>query len=80
MSNIYVVEVESEPTYTIDVESGGVAGLSNIYLEVVNTEKILSSDLPTVNVSFTGTISVDKIVGLDAHLSGFMDNIDCGSP
>lgn len=82
MSNIYVVEVESEPTYSIDVESGAIAGLSNIYLEVVNTEKILVSDLPNYNVAYTGTISVDQIIGLDTYISGFIDTyeIDCGTP
>ena len=82
MSNIYVVEVETEPTFGLDLESGSVAGVSNIYLEVVNTEKILTSDLPTVNVAFTGMINVDQIINLDNYLSDFIDNyeIDCGMP
>ena len=80
MSYIYVVELESEPLTTVEIESGSVADIPNIYLEVVNTEKILSSDLPTI--VFTGNITVDQIIDLDTYLSNFIDtyNIDCGSP
>lgn len=80
MSHIYVVELESEPLTTVEIESGSVADIPNIYLEVVNTEKILPSDLPTI--VFTGNITVDQIIDLDTYLSNFIDtyNIDCGSP
>lgn len=80
MSHIYVVELESEPLTTVEIESGSVADIPNIYLEIVNTEKILPSDLP--NIVFTGNITVDQIIDLDTYLSNFIDtyNIDCGSP
>lgn len=80
MSYIYVVEIESEPLTSIEIESGSVADIPNIYLEVVNTEKILVSDLPPV--AFTGTITTSQITDLDFYLSNFIDNyeIDCGSP
>lgn len=82
MSNIYVVEVEAETGYTLDIDSGAIADIPDIFLEIVNTEKILSSDLPTQNVAFTGMINVDQIIGLDVYMSGFIDNynIDCGTP
>jgi|688.fasta_scaffold360385_3 hypothetical protein len=80
MSYIYVVEIESEPLTSIEIESGSIADIPNIYLEVVNTEKILVSDLPPV--SFTGTITTSQITDLDVYLSNFIDNyeIDCGTP
>ena len=70
MSNITVIEIES----------GTSADMPNIYLEVVNTEKILLSDLPPLN--FTGTITTAQITDLDNYLSNFIDtyNIDCGTP
>jgi len=70
MSNITVVEIES----------GTSADMPNIFLEIVNTEKILLSDLPPLN--FTGTITTNQIIGLDSYLSSFIDSyeIDCGSP
>lgn len=80
MSYIYVVEIESEPLTSIEIESGSVVDIPNIYLEVVNTEKILTSDLPPI--AFTGTITTSQITDLDFYLSNFIDNyeIDCGSP
>lgn len=70
MSNITVVEIES----------GTSADMPNVYLEVVNTEKILLSDLPPLN--FTGVITASQITDLDNYLSNFIDtyNIDCGNP
>lgn len=80
MSYIYVVEIESEPLTSIEIESGSVADIPNIYLEVVNTEKILASDLPPI--AFTGTITTSQITDLNFYLSNFIDNyeIDCGTP
>lgn len=80
MSNIYIVEIESEPSTSIEIESGAIADIPSIYLEVVNTEKILPSDLP--QVVFTGTITTSQITDIDDYLSNFIDtyNIDCGTP
>ena len=80
MSQIYVVEIETEPLTSIEIESGSIADIPNIYLEVVNTEKVLLSDLPPLN--FTGTITTAQITDLDNYLSNFIDayEIDCGSP
>jgi hypothetical protein len=80
MSQIYVVEIETEPLTSIEIESGSIADIPNIYLEVVNTEKILLSDLPPLN--FTGMITTNQITDLDNYLSNFIDTyeIDCGTP
>lgn len=80
MSQIYVVEIETEPLTSIEIESGSVADIPNIYLEIVNTEKVLLSDLPPLN--FTGTITTNQIIDLDNYLSNFIDTyeIDCGTP
>jgi hypothetical protein len=80
MSQIYVVEIETEPLTSIEIESGSIADIPNIYLEVVNTEKVLLSDLPPLN--FTGTITTSQITDLDNYLSNFIDTyeIDCGTP
>jgi hypothetical protein len=80
MSQIYVVEIETEPLTSIEIESGSIADIPNIYLEVVNTEKVLLSDLPPLN--FTGTITTSQITDLDNYLSNFIETyeIDCGTP
>jgi len=89
MSNIVVVEPETtdftieilEPTkFVLDISSGTYADLPNIALEIVNTEKVLASDLPDdIPMSkIVGNLDVARIEGLDDYLDNY--EFDCGTP
>jgi hypothetical protein len=79
MSN-FIVEILEPATFVLDVSSGTYADLPNIYLDVVNTEKILVSDLPDdIPMSMiVGNLPVSRIDGLDEYLSEIP--VDGGSP
>jgi hypothetical protein len=53
---------------------------SNFNIEIINTEKILASDLPDdIPMSkIVGTLNVARIEGLDDYLDSY--EFDCGSP
>lgn len=75
MSHIVVVDHN-----TLEIETSTIDILPNIIVEIINTEKILASDLPD-NIPFskiTGNIPVDRIDGLDDYLDSYA--FDCGTP
>lgn len=75
MSNIVVVDQN-----ILEVETSTIDILPNIVIEIINTEKILASDLPD-NIPFskiTGDIPVSRISGLSDYLDSY--SFDCGSP
>jgi len=75
MSNSCYVEIINPEIYTISVETSVLCNINNIEiekynttnLEIVNTNIILPSDIPDINV--------DKIIGLNQYL---IDNLDFG--
>lgn len=79
MSN-FIIQVEQPELFILDVSSGTYADLPNIYLDIVNTEKILVSDLPdNIPMSMiTGNLDVSRIDNLDSYLSEIP--VDGGSP
>lgn len=76
----FIVEILEPTTFTLDISSGTYADLPNISLEIVNTEKILLSDLPDeIPMSMiVGNLSVSRIEGLSEYLDSY--EFDCGSP
>lgn len=78
MNNLYVVEIHNEQPTVIDATSGSYSDLPNISLEIINTEKLLPSDLPI----YTGTIQVSQISDLDDRINNALEiiTIDGGSP
>lgn len=72
MSHIIVVETSNEENLVLIEEQNTVT------VEVINTEKILASDLPD-NIPFT-KIKKDGIDGVDYYLDNYFYEIDCGSP
>jgi len=86
MSN-YVVEILEPSVYLIDIESGFVENVNNIEIEryeyynidIINTEKILPSDLPDYPVNrVVGDWPVNRISGLKEYLDNY--HFDCGTP
>lgn len=77
MSNIIVIE--KEPS-SLEIETSTISDLPNITVEIINTEKILASDLPD-DIPFskiTGNIPVARISGLADYLDNYA--FDCGTP
>lgn len=84
----FIVELTDPQTNILTIETSFVEDLDNITievfdtynLEVVNTEKILVSDLPdNIPMSMiTGNLDVSRIDNLDEYLSDIP--IDGGSP
>jgi len=76
----FIIEILEPATFLLDVSSGTYADLPNISLDIVNTEKILVSDLPD-NIPMTmivGNLDVSRIDNLDAYLAEIP--VDGGSP
>ncbi|NBU33476.1 hypothetical protein EBZ38_11460 [bacterium] len=77
MSN-FIVEVLEPQVYTIDIETNFVGNSNNIEvqkydqfnIEIINTERILPSDLPDY--------PVNRIIGLNHYLDNY--HFDCGTP
>lgn len=87
MSN-FTIEI-LEPTINIlEIETSFGSVVNNIEierfdsfnLEIVNTEKVLASDLPDdIPMSkIVGNLDVARISGLDDYLDNY--DFDCGSP
>jgi hypothetical protein len=77
----FIVQILDPATNYLEVETSFGANVNNIEIErfgdfnieIVNTEKILASDLPD-NIPMSkivGNLSVDRIDGLDEYLSSF---------
>lgn len=82
MSDIVIVETSNE-TNIIAIEADGdniitLEDQTVINLEIVNTEKILASDLPD-DIPFT-KIKKDGVDGVDYYLDNYFYELDCGSP
>ena len=82
----FIIEIEPS-TYILDIETSFVNSVNNIEienyqtfnLEIVNTERILFSDLPDIFLENTfGNLDVGRIDGLDNYLDHY--NFDCGTP
>lgn len=82
MSDIVIVETSNETNIiAIEAEVGNIVTLQDqtvINIELVNTEKILASDLPD-DIPFT-KIRKDGITGVDYYLDNYIFELDCGTP
>jgi len=86
--NKFVVEIIEPKINILEVETSFVDVVSNIEIErfdninlqIVNTEKVLASDLPDdIPMSkIVGNLNVSRIEGLDDYLDSY--EFDCGSP
>jgi hypothetical protein len=87
MSN-FILEIVDPQIYLLDIETSFVDNVNNIEIErsesfnieLINTEKILASDLPD-DIPITkivGNLDVARISGLDEYLDNY--EFDCGSP
>jgi hypothetical protein len=83
----FIVEIETAQN-TIDIETSFLDTINNIEIEryetfelqIINTEKILASDLPD-NIPMSkivGNLHVSRIDGLDDYLSTI--DVDGGTP
>jgi hypothetical protein len=87
MSN-FILEILDPQIHLIEVETSFVDNLNNIEIErsesfnieLINTEKILASDLPD-NIPMSkivGNLDVARISGLSEYLDEY--EFDCGTP
>ena len=82
----FIIEIEPS-TQILDIETSFIQNVNNIEienyqtfnLEIVNTEKILFSDLPDIFLENTfGNLHVSRVSGLDNYLDHYI--FDCGTP
>lgn len=84
----FILEILEPTTNILEVETSFGSIVNNIEierfdsfnLEIVNTEKVLASDLPD-NIPMSkivGNLDVTRIEGLDEYLDNYY--FDCGSP
>ena len=84
----FIVEIVDTETNIVEIETSYIDNVNNIEIEryeiynvdVINTEKILLSDLPDnypMN-KIIGDLSVYRISGLSNYLNTY--NFDCGTP
>lgn len=84
----FILEILESDTNILEIETSFGSVVNNIEierfdtfnLEIVNTEKILASDLPD-NIPMSkivGNLDVARIDGLDVYLDNYA--FDCGSP
>ena len=84
----FIVEIADTETNIVEIETSYIDNVNNIEIEryeiynvdVINTEKILLSDLPDnypMN-KIIGDLSVYRISGLSNYLNTY--NFDCGTP
>ena len=84
----FILEILEPTTNILEVETSFGSIVNNIEielfdsfnLEIVNTEKVLASDLPD-NIPMSkivGNLDVARIDGLDDYLDNY--DFDCGSP
>jgi hypothetical protein len=84
----FIVEIVDTETNIVEIETSFVDNINNIEIEryetynidVINTEKILPSDLPDTYPmnKIIGDLSVYRISGLSNYLNSY--NFDCGTP
>jgi hypothetical protein len=84
----FILEILEPTTNILEVETSFGSIVNNIEielfdtfnLEIVNTEKVLASDLPDdIPMSkIVGNLDVARIDGLDDYLDNY--DFDCGSP
>lgn len=84
----FILEILEPTTNILEVETSFGTVVNNIEierfdsfnLEIVNTEKVLASDLPDdIPMSkIVGNLDVARIEGLDDYLDNY--DFDCGSP
>ena len=87
MSN-FILEIIDPQISILEIETSFVDNINNITIErsenfnieLINTEKILASDLPdNIPMSkITGNLDVTRIGGLEGYLNSY--RFDCGSP
>lgn len=87
MSN-FIIEITDPQVSFIEIETSFINNENNIEierydtfnLELINTEKILLSDLPdTIPMSMIiGNLDVERIDGLEDYLDEY--EFDCGTP
>lgn len=84
----FIIEILEPTTNILEVETvyGSITNnveiqlFDSFNLEIVNTEKVLVSDLPD-NIPMSkivGNLNVSRIDGLDDYLDSYQ--FDCGSP
>lgn len=84
----FILEILEPTTNILEVETSFGTTVNNIEierfdsfnLEIINTEKVLASDLPD-NIPMSkivGNLDVARIEGLDEYLNEY--EFDCGSP
>jgi hypothetical protein len=84
----FILEILEPTTNILEVETSFGSIVNNIEielfdtfnLEIVNTEKVLASDLPD-NIPMSkiiGNLDVARISGLDDYLDNY--EFDCGTP
>jgi hypothetical protein len=72
MSHIVIVETSNEENLVL------IEDQTSVSVEIINTEKILASDLPD-DIPFT-KIKKDGVDGVDYYLDNYFFELDCGSP
>lgn len=84
----FIIEITDPQTNFLEIETSFITNENNIEIEIydtfnlelINTEKILLSDLPdNIPMSMiTGNLHVSRIEGLDDYLDQY--EFDCGTP
>jgi hypothetical protein len=87
MSN-FILEIVDPQINLLEIETSFIDNVNNIEIErsesfnieLINTERILASDLPdNIPMSkITGNLDVARISGLDHYLDNY--EFDCGTP
>lgn len=71
--------LEIETSFGTIVNNIEIERFGDFNIEIVNTEKVLVSDLPDIPMSkITGNLDVARIEGLDDYLDNY--EFDCGTP
>jgi len=83
IENIDSLEIsflDIETNFIQNINSLEISRSESFNIELINTEKILASDLPdNIPISkIVGNLSVARISGLDDYLDNY--EFDCGSP
>lgn len=84
----FILEITDPQVTLLEIETSFVDNINNIEIErsesfnieLINTEKILASDLPdNIPISkIVGNLNVARIDGLDDYLDNY--EFDCGTP
>jgi len=84
----FIVEIVDTETNIVEIETSYIDNINNIEIEryetynvdVINTEKILPSDLPDTYPmnKIIGDLSVYRVSGLSNYLNSY--SFDCGTP